>query len=69
MGAFYAATLGMGGYLAGWTGTFTQRLGNGQFFFTLASGTLVAAFIAILVGPSLRRMAASSGVALSAPAA
>jgi proton-dependent oligopeptide transporter, POT family len=69
MGAFYAATLGLGGYLAGWTGTFAERLGDFRFFLTVASGTAIAAFLAVLIRPSLRTMAASNGVVLSAPAA
>ena len=69
MGAFYACTLGLGGYLGGLTGTFAQRWGDGRFFFTLALATAIAAILAVLIGPSLRALAASNGVALNAPAA
>jgi POT family proton-dependent oligopeptide transporter len=69
MGAFYACTLGLGGYLAGLTGTYAQRWGDERFFFTLAVATSISALVAILIGPALRALAASTGVALDAPTA
>jgi POT family proton-dependent oligopeptide transporter len=69
MGAFYACTLGLGGYLGGLTGSYAQRWGDDRFFFTLAVATSIAALVALFIGPSLRALAASKGVALNAPTA
>jgi proton-dependent oligopeptide transporter, POT family len=66
MGAFYALTLGLGAYLAGWLGTFAERLGYGRFFFLLGLGTLGFAVLALLSGPRLRAVAARHGAALEA---
>jgi POT family proton-dependent oligopeptide transporter len=66
MGAFYALTLGLGAYLAGWLGTFAERLGYGRYFFLLGLGTLGSALFALLIGPWLRALAASNGAALEA---
>jgi POT family proton-dependent oligopeptide transporter len=64
MGAFYASTLGLGAYLAGWIGRFAQPWGEGRYFLLLSVFTVVAAVVALLVAPWLRRLAASSGAAL-----
>jgi len=64
MGAFYALTLGSGAYLAGMLGRFAQPLGEGRYFLLLSAVTAGAAVVALLIGPSLRRLAASSGAAL-----
>jgi proton-dependent oligopeptide transporter, POT family len=69
MGAFYACTLGLGGYLAGLTGRYAQRWGDERFFLVLAVVTAIAALLAVLIGPHLRELAASKGIALNAPAA
>jgi len=66
MGAFYALTLGLGAYLAGWLGTFAERLGYGRYFFLLGLGTLGFAVLALLIGPRLRAVAARHGAALEA---
>jgi proton-dependent oligopeptide transporter, POT family len=68
MGAFYALTLGLGAYLAGWLGTFAERLGYGRYFFLLGLGTLGFAVLALLIGPRLRAVAARHGAALEAAA-
>jgi POT family proton-dependent oligopeptide transporter len=64
MGAFYAATLGSGGYLAGWLGTFAEPWGQGRFFLALSAATAAVAFIALLVRGGLRALAAANGVDL-----
>jgi len=64
MGAFYASTLGLGAYLAGWMGRFAQPWGEGRYFLLLGVVTVGASIVALLIGPSLRRLAASSGAAL-----
>jgi len=66
MGVFYALTLGLGAYLAGWLGTFAERLGYGRYFFLLGLGTLGFAVLALLIGPRLRAVAARHGAALEA---
>jgi len=66
MGAFYALTLGLGAYLAGWLGTFAERLGYGRYFLLLGLGTLGFAVLALLSGPQLRSLAARHGAALEA---
>jgi POT family proton-dependent oligopeptide transporter len=65
MGAFYACTLGLGGYLGGVTGTFAQRWGDGRFFLSLGMATAMVALAAVLIAPALRVQAASRGVALN----
>jgi len=64
MGAFYASTLGLGAYLAGWFGRFAQPWGEGRYFLLLGVVTAGAAVVALLIGAPLRRLAASSGAAL-----
>lgn len=64
MGAFYASTLGLGAYLAGWMGRFAQPWGEGRYFLLLGVVTAGAAVVALLIGPWLRRLAASCGAAL-----
>ena len=64
MGAFYATTLGLGAYLAGWLGTFAERWGEGRYFLVLGLGTVAAAIVALLIGSQLRSLAASNGVVL-----
>jgi len=64
MGAFYASTLGLGAYLAGWFGRFAQPWGEGHYFLLLGVVTAGAAVVALLIGAPLRRLAASSGAAL-----
>ena len=64
MGAFYALTLGSGAYLAGMLGRFAQPLGEQRYFLLISAVTAGAAVVALLIGPSLRRLAASSGAAL-----
>ncbi len=64
MGAFYAMTLGLGAYLAGWLGTFAQPWGEGRFFLALGLATAAAAMAAVLLRSPLRSLAASRGVTL-----
>ena len=64
MGAFYATTLGLGAYLAGWLGTFAEQWGAGRYFLILGSATAAAAIIALVIRTPLRTLAAGSGVAL-----
>lgn len=66
MGAFYAATLGLGGYLAGWLGTFAEGLGQGRFFLVLGLATAGAAVIALLIRPGLQSLAAAKRLELDA---
>lgn len=64
MGAFYATTLGLGGYLAGWLGTFAEALGQGRYFLILGVATAAAALLALLIRGGLRSLAAANGVDL-----
>ena len=64
MGAFYALTLGLGAYLAGWLGRFAQPWGEGRYFLLLSLLNAAAAVVALLIGRPLRNMAAASGAAL-----
>ena len=64
MGAFYASTLGLGAYIAGWFGRFAQPWGEGRYFLLLGVVTAGAALVALLIGAPLRRLAASTGAAL-----
>lgn len=64
MGAFYAMTLGLGGYLAGQVGTFAAQLGQGRYFLVLGIATAVAGLIALVIRPGLRALAASRSVDL-----
>jgi proton-dependent oligopeptide transporter, POT family len=68
MGAFYALTLGLGAYLAGWLGTFAEHLGYGRYFFLLGIGTLGFATLALFIGPRLRAVADRHGAKLEAAA-
>jgi POT family proton-dependent oligopeptide transporter len=64
MGAFYAATLGSGGYLAGWLGTFAESWGQGRFFLVMSAATAAAALVALLTRGGLRALAGANGVDL-----
>jgi proton-dependent oligopeptide transporter, POT family len=64
MGAFYASTLGLGAYLAGWVGRFAQPGVEGRYFLTFGVVTAAAALVALLIGSPLRKLAAASGAAL-----
>jgi proton-dependent oligopeptide transporter, POT family len=66
MGAFYASTLGLGGYLAGWIGTFAEPLGQGRFFFVLSVATVVAAVLALVIRSGLHSLAAARRLELDA---
>jgi POT family proton-dependent oligopeptide transporter len=66
MGAFYASTLGLGAYLAGWLGTFAERLGNDRYFLTLGAVTAGIALASFAMRAPMRSLAASSGAALEA---
>ncbi len=65
MGGFYAITLGLGGYAAGWLGQFASDLGNAAYFTYLGLATLVAASVALLLRPKLLAIAVASGTSLS----
>jgi proton-dependent oligopeptide transporter, POT family len=64
MGAFYAMTLGLGGYLAGQVGTFAEHVGQGRYFLVLGGATAAAGLVALLVRPGLRALAASKSIDL-----
>ena len=64
MGAFYAMTLGLGGYLAGQVGTFAESLGQGRYFLVLGVATAAAGLVALLVRPGLRALAATRSIDL-----
>ena len=64
MGAFYAMTLGLGGYLAGQVGTFAEHLGQGRYFLVLGVATAAAGLVALLVRPALRALAATNSIDL-----
>jgi len=64
MGAFYAMTLGLGGYLAGQVGTFAEHLGQGRYFLVLGVATAAAGLVALLVRPGLRALAARKSIDL-----
>ena len=68
MGAFYAGTLGLGGYLAGWLGTFAEKLGQDRFFLVLGLATAGVAGIALAIRPGLRTLATARGLELDAHA-
>jgi POT family proton-dependent oligopeptide transporter len=64
MGAFYAMTLGLGGYLAGQVGTFAAYLGQGRYFLVLGVATAAAGLVALLIRPGLRALAATKSIDL-----
>ena len=64
MGAFYAMTLGLGGYLAGQVGTFAEHWGQGRYFLVLGVATAAAGLVALLVRPGLRALAATRSIDL-----
>lgn len=64
MGAFYAMTLGLGGYLAGQVGTFAEHLGQGRYFLVLGIATAAAGLVALLIRPGLRALAARKSIDL-----
>jgi proton-dependent oligopeptide transporter, POT family len=66
MGAFYAGTLGLGGYLAGWLGSFAEPLGQSRFFLVLGLATAATAGIALAIRPALRSLAMAKGLELDA---
>ena len=65
MGGFYALTLGLGGYAAGWLGQFAVTLGNAPFFAGLSVVMIGAAVAALLLRKTLMRVAAIYGADLS----
>jgi len=56
MGAYYAATLGLGGYVAGWLGGFAEPMGAGRYFLTFGLMTLAVAVATLLARQRLHRM-------------
>ena len=64
MGAYYAMTLGLGGYLAGQVGTFAEELGQGRYFLVLAIATAAAGVVALLLRPGVRALAAARAIDL-----
>ncbi len=66
MGGFYALTLGLGGYAAGWLGQFAVTLGNAPFFTGLSVVMIGTAVAALLLRKTLMRVAATYGADLSA---
>lgn len=64
MGAYYAVTLGLGGYVAGWLGQFAESVGQGLYFLAFGLTTVAAAGLAFLLRGQLISMAAASGTSL-----
>ena len=64
MGAFYAMTLGLGGYLAGEVGTFAESMGQGRYFLMLGAATAAAGLVALLVRPGMRALATARAIDL-----
>lgn len=61
VGGYYAATLGLGGYLAGAIGRSAAGIGYTAFFMILGGATLAAALFALLIAPALGRMLKRGG--------
>lgn len=65
MGFFYAATLGLGGYIAGWIGQFAPLIGLGRFFLLFGLVSLMTSAIALILRPQLLARAARYGAQLT----
>jgi POT family proton-dependent oligopeptide transporter len=65
MGSWYAATLGLGGWLAGWLAAQWPHA-PGQFLVALAAALMTGSLLIALLAPRLRRRAATLKVALTA---
>jgi POT family proton-dependent oligopeptide transporter len=61
MGAFYAATLGLGAYAAGSMGPLSEAMGAGRYYLALAVVTGLAAAAALVVRRPLKAAAAAAG--------
>src|SRR6185437_8075372 len=64
MGAWYLLTLGLGGYLSGFTGRLLETMGFADAFGTVAVIMGVACVIALLLRGPLSRLAARANVSL-----
>jgi dipeptide/tripeptide permease len=64
MGAWYMLTLGLGGYLSGFTGRLIDSAGFAATFGAVAALMVAACVIAVLLRGPLTRLAARAGVAL-----
>ncbi len=65
MGAWYAMTIGLGGYLSGFTGGWLEPLGYGGTFLAVAGITAVATLVTLALRGWLSRRAAHAGVTLT----
>ena len=64
MGAWYLLTLGLGGYLSGFTGGLLESIGFAGAFSAVAAIMGAACLIALLLRGSLLRLAARANVSL-----
>ncbi len=64
MGAWYLLTLGLGGYLSGFTGGLLESVGFAGAFSTVAAIMGAACVVALLLRSPLLRLAARAGVSL-----
>jgi len=64
MGIYYAATLGIGGYIAGYLGRFALVFGYGRYFLVLGLATLFSALAAIVCSRPLFQLTARQGISL-----
>jgi len=64
MGAFYATTLGLGGYIAAWIGQFSNSLSTHIYFLLLGVMTLAVAGVVLLLRGRLRHIAVVCGTDL-----
>ncbi len=62
MGAWYLLTLGLGGYLSGFSGEAIDRFGYAATFGTIAIAMTIAAVVGVLLHAPLTRMAARAEV-------
>jgi POT family proton-dependent oligopeptide transporter len=60
MGAWFVAT-SLGGYVAGFLGTFWYRMPHSRFFLLVASVAAVAALVLVAVKPRLQPVFAAGG--------
>jgi len=64
MGAWYLLTLGLGGYLAGVTGSWVDSVGFTTTFAGIAAAMALTAVVALILRNPLLRLASRAGVAL-----
>ena len=67
MGAFYAVTIGLGGYFAGWVGQFSTPLGYKHYFLIGGLATIAFAISAMAMRKRLLEFAGNYGLTLRSP--